>query len=146
MIELPQIAGQPRDATTICSVECGARCCRTPLSTPIVTGLEMRKLKAIAWSRGLKLKFLNAGGHSVAVTPNGVQLRQPTERHHMLRDRWVMLRAENGCQFLGQNTNLCTIYDERPAACQRFPMRPTRGCLLTPHADENDPTLIAEAA
>lgn len=140
MIEVARIAAS--SATDICANQCQAKCCRTPGSTPIVSTVEMRELQHVARERGVKLRFLNAAGHSVTVTATGdVLLTEPTERHHMLRDRWVMLRAKDGCQFLGQGTNLCTIYDERPRACREFPMRPTQGCLLTPDATEKDPSL-----
>lgn len=141
MIELPTI--QPEQQRDICSIQCGARCCRTPLSTPVVTGMEMRKLKAIAWSRGLKLKFLNASHSDVYVKPDGVEFKPNPAKG---RDRWVMLRGDNGCQFLGQTSNLCTIYDERPAICRDFPRSPVQGCLLTPDATEDHPTLLSEAA
>jgi Fe-S-cluster containining protein len=32
----------------------------------------------------------------------------------------ILKRAESGCVFLGAD-NLCTVYDDRPSACQDFP-------------------------
>lgn len=45
---------------------------------------------------------------------------------HIFRDEWggeTMLRLDDGfCSALNRETNLCTIYDNRPLICREFEM------------------------
>ena len=45
-------------------------------------------------------------------------------------DNYVMNFMEADCIFL--DDNLCTIYNERPNACRRFPRKAYTGCLVWP--------------
>lgn len=95
--------GWVRDPSlAVCAEECGAKCCKAPGHVFLTTD-EMRRLKAF----NPAVRVLNAE-----------------------RGRWVMDFRSADCVFLAGNR--CTIYGERPAACQRFPMRPFADCLVWP--------------
>jgi Fe-S-cluster containining protein len=105
----------------ICSVQCGAKCCRAP-GQVIVSRQEATKLKALASQLKVKLVLLSA----------------PILGHRLSLDF-----DKNGgkCPFLSRE-NLCRIYEDRPEGCRNFPDRPTMGCLLNPG---NDPMYRVEA-
>jgi Fe-S-cluster containining protein len=107
-----------REATVeLCSVQCGAKCCRQSTPPTVDTG-EMRRLQALAAFRGIRLRFLN---------------RHPVDRLPGSRVEWAWSwsKSDGVCPFLN-GSNLCSIYDSRPAACRRFPTRPEPGCLVWP--------------
>jgi Fe-S-cluster containining protein len=94
----------------ICSELCGARCCRGPAIAEL-TPQEVERLSRFAADRGLSIPLTaNASGYGA----------------HM------QLTPEAPCVFLDQDTNLCTIYDERPERCRSFPAITNQpGCLLS---------------
>ena len=105
----------------LCSQVCGARCCRGP-GIAELTDDEVERLAGFAVDRGLDVTIVhNVSGHG----------------GHMV------LSPENPCAFLNQESNLCTIYDDRPERCRAFPAKANHpGCLLS---GWNEPPRIALA-
>ena len=117
------------DPKDVCSRQCGALCCRSPRAQPVITVPEMRRLRDIARERGL---------HVEIVDPDRWLISEETGRYERV---WQLLRADDGaCPFLDRDTNLCTIYADRPDVCRRFPWKPIQRCLLDP-GGPTDPTL-----
>lgn len=92
----------------LCAQECGARCCRAP-NWVALNDHEMRRLRALK----PEIKVLN-----------------------IERGAWALDFGDNGgaCPFLANN--LCSIYDERPFDCRRFPVAPQDFCLVWPKCAE----------
>ena len=90
----------------VCAKQCGGKCCRGPGHVN-VTNEERRRLVALNWRVGLT-----------------IVKRDDNDMYAM--------NFKPACVFLDQATNLCTIYEQRPAACARFPVRPTRDCIVWP--------------
>lgn len=101
-----------------CSIDCGARCCRTPSMRIRVRTQEMRALKTAGTVIGVDPKF-----------------------HHLGQDYrgslWQLQLEAGQCVFLDDDTNLCRAYDARPEACRSFPHRAFKGCLLSPGGDDD---------
>jgi Fe-S-cluster containining protein len=91
----------------LCATECGAKCCKNGFL--YLLDVEMRRLKSLG-----KVKVLRAAKY------------------------WVLDFKTNGgqCPFLGGD-NACTIYDQRPFACQMFPKKPYEDCLVWPKVAED---------
>jgi len=65
------------------------------------------------------------------------RLKALSPRVRVLNDRkgWWVMEHDGQCVFL-DGDNLCSIYEQRPGACSRFPTRPTVGCLVWPDGGE----------
>ena len=99
----------------VCAVECGAKCCREPGYLPIAL-TEIHRLKHLF--------------------PDDVTFRTTIKNEggtHWLEDTGhvYIVFAENGgqCPNLADD-NSCSIWVDRPQACQDFPARPHDGCLV----------------
>ena len=92
----------------ICSVRCGAKCCRGP-NQLMLSPSEAKRLETLAAAR--RIEFT---AHPTVLN-NGMYMDVPKE----------------GCAFLGDD-NLCGIYDERPQACRVYPFKAdTMNCELS---------------
>lgn len=90
----------------LCAERCGAKCCRGPGHVNL-TNEERRELVRLNWRAGLTIvKRDDTGMYAMNFKP--------------------------ACVFLDQATNLCSIYEARPGACRRFPVRATKDCLVWP--------------
>jgi len=105
-------------STEVCAVECGARCCRAPARL-LVTEDELDRLAELADARGV----------TITVVPVATR-RDPTTRAGSM----IVHADQPGgvCPFLIEASNLCSIYEDRPDACRRFPTKPEPGCVLWP--------------
>jgi Fe-S-cluster containining protein len=97
------------DSYEICVNQCGGKCCKTGNAGIGVAGLtittqEMRRLKQL----NKKAKISSKGS------------------------KWLLDFKENGgqCPFLSKD-NLCTIHDDRPDACRKYPLWYEPKCLLS---------------
>jgi hypothetical protein len=114
----PFVAGPARPASpAVCAVECGAKCCRRPGGYGFfLTEDEGQRLLRLAGIRLIKLREV-------------AERRDPEHRAG-----WALRFGEQPagqCPFLDAS-NLCSIYEDRPAACREFPRAPTAGCLVWP--------------
>ena len=99
----------------VCAVECGAKCCRARSARILVTDEEHDRLLALAGTRTVTFREVTK------------------DRIH--REGWLLALADQPgsvCPFLDQASNLCSIYEHRLRACQRFPTVPVAGCLVWP--------------
>ena len=90
-----------------CAVECGARCCRN----------YQHKVQVVFMNEteAMRLKAINP--EAPIVPGNG-------------SDKWAMFLGD-GCVFLASD-NKCSVYEQRPMACQTFPTKPADFCLVWP--------------
>lgn len=95
----------------VCAQQCHAQCCRAPGFVRMDTE-EMRRLKRL----NPAVKVVHDGKGAAG------------------DDLWLMeFSARVGaCLFLNQQTNLCTIYAQRPDGCAHYPTRPDAQCLVWP--------------
>jgi len=100
----------------VCAVECGAKCCRQRGQVVFMTDDEQERLARLAGTRTIRFREV-------------AEKRDPTHRAG-----WLLAFVDNGgvCPFLDQSSNLCSIYEDRPLACRRFPTAPTAGCPVWP--------------
>ena len=104
--------------TELCSQTCGARCCRGPAVVEL-SPAELTRLRRLALHRGLTPWHGRAVDETIKGNASGYG-------GHMV------LSAGEHCLFLDDETNLCTIYEERPERCRQFPLQEKqRGCLLS---------------
>ena len=96
---------QRRPGVELCVDECKAYCCRAGLETTLDEH-EVRRLNA-------KL--------------NGMKLNVRFDKI-IRRYRWSIGKP---CIFLLKDSR-CSIHDERPDACRRFPTRPKSWCAVWP--------------
>lgn len=110
-VSLPVLGPTRAASVALCAVECGARCCRG--YGIYLSPDEMRRLQALGDGR--------------------VRVRHQPQRPAS-RAPWLLAFQDHAgaCPFLVAQTNLCSIYAERPAACRRFPTAPTPDCLVWP--------------
>jgi Fe-S-cluster containining protein len=113
MIKLPLevVRGfwQRHPSVELCAKECGAECCRRGVEAT-VTPKEIERLNA-------KL--------------NGTRLNV---YWHPERKKWRWYIGKP-CIFLytgGENKNMCSIHEERPECCKRWPAKPTMWCPVWP--------------
>lgn len=109
----------PRQAPTLamCSVECGAKCCRAPLVLS-VTETELPAMLALR-------PDIDMAEHGRTDTWIDLATGEQVAR------TVVTFADEPGqaCPFLDQPTNRCTVYEARPESCRGFPDRPESWCL-----------------
>ena len=101
----------------VCAVQCGAKCCRTRSARILLSDDEAERLAELAGARTVNFREV-------------AERRDPTHRAG-----WLLAFAEQPggvCPFLDQSSNLCSIYEDRPLACRRFPTAPVAGCLVWP--------------
>lgn len=109
LVVMPIIAQAPKApiraaSIEVCANQCGSKCCRGP------GFIRLRKDEAERLSK-LSPFFL--------ADPD--DQGRPT----------VFLEAGEACVFLGAKGE-CTIYEQRPEACRKFPSSPWPGCLVWP--------------
>jgi len=116
------VSGPRRATTAICAVECGAKCCRGG-GVLTLSETERRRLEGLAGDRRITFRYLQR-----AYRP-----RSPGDFRKVLGPWELRFREHEGeqCPFLDEH-HLCAIYQDRPAACRAFPMRPEPACLLWP--------------
>jgi Fe-S-cluster containining protein len=106
-IEIIQGFWQRQPSVELCAKECGAECCRRGVEATI-TPKEIIRLNE-------KL--------------NGVKL---DVYWHVEKKRWRW-RIGKPCLFLytsGENKNMCSIHEDRPECCRRWPAKPTTWCAV----------------
>lgn len=97
-----------RDPKLVCSVDCGAKCCRQRTDVYISSD-EVARLKSIAAKRGHEFE---------------AKTSMASPDHFFME-----LSGEKPCSFL--EGTLCGIWQDRPDACRAFPLKKTPGCLLS---------------
>lgn len=92
----------------LCATECGAKCCKAP-GYMLVTDSEMRMMKDRATVK--------------------------VQRHD--KNQWAVDFGFNGgqCPLLADD-NSCSIHEDRPDACRKFPSAPYESCLVWPKEGE----------
>lgn len=99
----------------LCVKECGAYCCRAGVEATITSDESVR----------LDAKLIFMGGKKLDVY------------WHKEKKKWRW-RIGEPCIFL-QEDNMCSIHNERPECCRRFPPKPTTWCpvwLIKPASKE----------
>ncbi len=107
-LEVIQGFWQRQPSVELCAKECGAECCRRGVEATVTR--EEREM-LIAKSFG------------------AVNIYWEPRRKVW---RWYIGKP---CVFLytsGEQKNMCSIHDERPECCRRWPAKPTEWCLAWP--------------
>lgn len=104
------------DYKEICSKQCGAKCCRAP-SRMVILREEA------------ELMSLLMGKERAQSTPVVPKDNGTFEMH--FKD------TGGACPFLDQKTNLCTIYDQRPLACRKYPQVWEEACIISGPGRQN---------
>lgn len=107
-IEVLEGFWQRKPGVDLCVDECGAYCCRCGVVAGITTEERDR---------------LNAKLHGITI-----------KTEHIERDHWRW-HIGKPCLFLttsGPDKNKCSIHNERPECCRRFPARPVTWCPVWP--------------
>lgn len=100
----------PEQVKQICSGQCGAKCCRGPLQATL-SFEEAERLGRFAAARGIE---------------------SPAKEAFLGNGFYLDIRAGEACAFLDEDTNLCSIHDERPTVCKTYPLQEKlTGCLLS---------------
>ena len=99
------------DYEKVCAKECGAKCCRAP-----------SKMRIAPQEAALLGRLL------------GKERAKKTPAHYNEKlGMYEIDFAETGgaCPFLNRFTNLCTIYEERPLACRKYPTVFEKTCKIS---------------
>jgi Fe-S-cluster containining protein len=104
-LEVIQGFWQRQPSIELCAKECGAECCRRGVEATITSDEIIRLNKKLT---GVKLD---------------VYWHEEKKRY-----RW---RIGKPCLFL-QKDNMCSIHEDRPECCCRWPAKPTTWCPAWP--------------
>jgi Fe-S-cluster containining protein len=111
-VSLPALGPTRAASVATCAVECGAKCCRGGMGI-YLSADELRRLQTLGGDR--------------------VRVRHAPRRPGSSAPWLLSLADHHGrCPFLDDKTDVCSIYEARPVACQRFPTAPTPDCLVWP--------------
>jgi len=112
---LAQLPLRREASVELCSERCGAKCCRQRDAVIFMDTAEMRTLKRLGKDHRVSVPVRHEPQRLASSAP------------------WALHFSDTGgkCPFV-TDTSLCSIYESRPRACERFPIAPTPGCLLWP--------------
>lgn len=95
----------------ICRDQCGSKCCRSPMASHLP--LQRRE------------RHLFDGEELVR------EIKVLDKRGLPMTRRGTFVKFNGQCPKLADDGS-CSIYEQRPVTCRKFPTQAVRGCLLWP--------------